>query len=275
LRQATSQQPEALQLSQAKITITHPVIVMDAAGNKREIQLANERPLNLYVNRQELVTLMTLGTDPEALCIGYLRNQGLISSLTEIKAVQVDWSVESAAIQIHQPLEAIDNSKKIVTTGCGQGSMHEKLYAQAESLQITAPDIRHSALLQLLSNLRTLKTVYREAGSVHGCALCDANGTILEFIEDVGRHNAVDTIAGLMLLHNISGANTMFYSTGRLTTEMVLKAAQMGIPTLLSRSGTTYNGVELAKKLGITLIGRLRANHLLAYHQGEKIIFST
>lgn len=260
-------------MSHARIAVTHPVAVMDASGNHKTIALANERALNIYVNKSEYVTLMTLGANPEALCIGYLRNQGIIDRLDKLKTVQVDWDVGAAAIQTHEPIETLTQSTKIVTTGCGQGSMHEKLYAEAEKLCLDAPKVKLSALRHILIELQSYNQVYREAGSVHGCALCDQNGKILAFVEDVGRHNAVDTISGLIWLEDLPTKVGIFYSTGRLTTEMVLKAAQMGIPTLVSRSGTTYNGVELAKKLGITLIGRLRASHFIAYHQGEKIIF--
>lgn len=263
----------SLILSKTTIPVTHPVTIMDAGGDYKTIQLANERPLGLYVDKTELVTLMTLGAFPEALCIGYLRNQGLIDSLADLQAVQVDWSVDAAAIQTTAGIAQHPIGKKRVTTGCGQGSMHEHLYAEAEKQRLSAPDITVSALKNLLLSLREYNQVYREAGSVHGCALCAPDGEIISFVEDVGRHNAVDTIAGLIWLEDLPTQNGIFYSTGRLTTEMVLKAAQLGIPTLVSRSGTTFNAVELAQTLGITLIGRLRANHFLAYHQGEKIVF--
>lgn len=267
----SSYRPE---LTHAGLQPTHAVLALDEYQNRRELNIADERPLTIYLDRYEVVTLMTLGTHPELLTLGYLKNQDLISNLEQIKSIHVDWEVNAAAVVTY--LDQSDWQQKLgqktVTTGCGQGTMFGNLMDQLEEIKFNPPTLRQSDIYQLLKNLNAFNDVYKSAGAVHGCALC--HGTdILTFMEDVGRHNAVDAIAGNMWLENIKGEDKIFYTTGRLTSEMVIKVAQMGIPALLSRSGITRMGLDLAKKTGVILLSRAKGKHFLVYNGGEKIEF--
>ncbi len=263
------------QLSQAASAVTHQISVWDETGNLKTLYIPAEQPLTLYVNRREIVTLMTLGLAPELLILGYLRNQNLITDLNNIAVVQVDWETQSAAVMTRET----DNldwetklSRRTVTTGCGQGTIFGDLTADLATLQFTPPMLKQSHLMALSDQLRHRDSLYKTTGSIHGCAIC--RGTdILFFTEDVGRHNAVDVISGWMWLNQVIGDDLIFYTTGRLTSEMVIKTAKMGIPILLSRSGTTQMAYGLAKQLQVTLIGRLRGRHFLVYHGGERMAF--
>ncbi len=236
--------------------------------------IAAERALTLYLDKREIVTLMTLGTQPELLVLGWLRNQRLVKNFEDIKAIQVDWETESVAITTHQSIADLDKklSKKTVTTGCGQGTVYGDMMDGLNDIQIPEINIKQSLIYSLLKNLNAHNEIYRQAGAVHGCALCKG-AEITRFVEDVGRHNAVDAIAGYMWLNEISGADKIFYTTGRLTSEMVIKVAQMGIPILLSRSGATQMGYEIAQRLGVILISRAKGKHFLIYTGAEKIKF--
>jgi FdhD protein len=261
-------------LTQAALPLTREVLVLDEFGQRRPIHIPAERPLTLYVDKREVVTLMTLGAAPELLALGYLRNQQLVASLDEVDSVTVDWDVSAAAVntrsgagkQVHER-----TSRRIVTTGCGQGTMFGGLMEQLDSVTLPPPErarIRQSMLPALNEAMRSTDSVHRKAGSVHGCALF--RGTeMLTFVEDVGRHNAIDTIAGWMWMHGSGalgqGGDKIFYTTGRLTSEMVTKAAQLGVPIVISRNGVTQMGYELASKLGMTLIGRASQRHFLCY----------
>jgi FdhD protein len=224
--------------------------------------IAGEHPLTLYIDKREIVTLMTLGQAPEALAIGYLRNQRLVKSIDEIAAVQVDWETASVAIMTRTPLKGLDKKmeKRTVTTGCGQGTVFGDLMEEIDSIKLREDvTLTEGALHALLDAVHRHEAIYKEAGAVHGCALATntaAGVEILYFVEDVGRHNAVDAIAGQMWLDGVDGSDKIFYTTGRLTSEMVIKAAQMRIPFLVSRSGLTKMGHEIAARLGITMIGR-------------------
>lgn len=259
-------------MTQAGLAPTHVVQAVDEYGERREVAIAGERPLTLYLDRREIVTLMTLGSHPEALAIGYLRNQGLIGELSEIKAVQVDWDVAAVAVTSHsgQAGASARLDKRTVTTGCGQGTVFGDIMEQLGELRLPQVHYRQSLIYDLLRNISAYNEVYKAAGAVHGCALCQGP-EILEFIEDVGRHNAVDAIAGLMWLKAITGADKIFYTTGRLTSEMVIKVAQIGVPLLLSRSGLTQMGLEMARLTGVTLIGRAKGRHFLIYHGADTI----
>lgn len=250
----------ALQLSRARLPATTTIDVMDAYGDTRPQAIAAERALTVYLNKREIVTLMTLGDDPEALVVGYLRNQGLLRSAEDLTAVQVDWEVEAAVIVTrHLPddLEA-RLSTRTVTTGCGQGTVFGKLLEQTSLTALPETPLAQSTLYQLLTNLNTYNDTYRSAGAVHGCALCH-QAKVMDFVEDVGRHNAVDTLAGRQWLNQADSRSAdIFYTTGRLTSEMVLKVAQMGISVLVSRSGVTQKGVELAERFGVMLIARAK-----------------
>jgi len=265
-------------LSNAAAELTYPVEVLDERGRSSTISIPAERPLTVYVDKRELVTLMTLGANPEALVLGYLRNQRLVRELGDIQSVQVDWSVDAVAVTTRNGIADIEErtARKVVTTGCGQGSVYGGLMDEVDSITL-APDarLRQSVLYKIVDTIRTQQSIYKQAGSVHGCALFDAQGTLLHFIEDVGRHNAVDAIAGLMWLDDLRGDDKIFYTTGRLTSEMVIKGAQMGIPFLLSRSGTTQMGHMVAEKLNMALLARCSGKHFLLLTAKERLQFES
>ncbi len=263
-------------LSRSSAPLTHPVEVVDERGRRSTIHIPAERPLTVYVDKRELVTLMTLGGSPEALVLGYLRNQRLVRSIDDIVSVQVDWAVDAVAVVTRNGIADVEErtAKKVVTTGCGQGSVFGGLMDEIELISLP-PDARlgQSTIYRIVETIRTQQSIYKQAGSVHGCALFSSDGELLYFIEDVGRHNAVDAIAGLMWLDGIGGADKVFYTTGRLTSEMVIKGAQMGIPFLLSRSGTTQMGHMVAGKVGMTLLARCTGKHFLALSGSERLDF--
>jgi FdhD protein len=262
------------ELSQASLDASESVQATNEFGEILSGHIAAERVLTIYLNKKEVVTLMTLGTQPELLVLGWLRNQRIIKNIYDIKAIQIDWETESAAITTHGTVLGLDEklSKKTVTTGCGQGTVFGSIMDDLDKLHLQPSLIKQSIVYQLLDNLNSYNEVYKRAGAVHGCGLC-ANAELLFFTEDVGRHNAVDAIAGHMWLNNISGKDKTFYTTGRLTSEMVIKVAQMGIPFLLSRSGVTQMGLDLAKKVGVTLIARAKGKHFLVYTAYKNIEF--
>ena len=273
-------QPRAAQtrplphLTQAQAPLTREVEVRDEFGQRRTIEIPAERPLTLFVDKREVVTLMTLGAAPEMLTLGYLRNQRLVDSLDDVESITVDWDVEAAAVKTRAgAASSIDarTARRIVTTGCGQGTMFGHLMDELGALKLpsaSAARIHQSTLHQLNEAMRKTDSVHRRAGSVHGCALF--HGTeMLTFVEDVGRHNAIDTIAGWMWLQADSslgqGGDKIFYTTGRLTSEMVMKSAQLGVPIIVSRNGVTQMGYEMAVKLGMTLFGRASQRHFICY----------
>jgi len=249
-------------LSHASKPLTFEVEAINERGEAVPTPIAGEHPLTLYVDKREIVTLMTLGQAPEALAIGYLRNQRLVKSIEEIEAVQVDWETASVAVTTRKPIKSLKEKlhKRTVTTGCGQGTVFGDLMAEIDSVQLRNDvSLTEDALHAMLEAVRHEETVYKSAGAVHGCALAANSAVavkILYFVEDVGRHNAVDAIAGQMWLDGVDGSDKIFYTTGRLTSEMVIKTVQMGIPFLVSRSGLTQMGYQIADKAGITMIGR-------------------
>ena len=253
---------------------TQAALAVDEYQNQRDIQIASERPLTIYIDRFEIVTLMTLGCQPELLTLGYIKNQDFFNNIQEIKAIQVDWEVNAAVVTTTE--ENTDWHEKLgsrtVTTGCGQGTIFGDIMEQLETIEITPHKIKQSDIYATLKNLNAYNDVYKNAGAVHGCALCH-DTEILSFKEDVGRHNAVDAIAGEMWLNDIEGQGKLFYTTGRLTSEMVIKVAQMGVPTLLSRSGITRMGLQIARDLGVTLFSRAKGKHFLVYNGSENIEF--
>lgn len=261
-------------MTRAGLAPTHAVTAIDEYGASRDLHVAGERPLTLYVGKKEIVTLMTLGTQPEALALGYLRNQGLIERLEDIEAVQADWDAESVVVTTHNGIAELEarTAKRTVTSGCGQGTVFGNIMERLESVRLPRVQLQQSAIYGLLRALNDYNDIYRSAGAVHGCALC--RGTeVLMFVEDVGRHNAADAIAGHMWLEGLEGGDKIFYTTGRLTSEMVIKVAQMGIPVLLSRSGVTHMGLDLARKIGVTMIARAKGKHFLVYHGASNIAF--
>lgn len=272
--------PRRPRLSAASRALTVEVPAQNEHGETVPTAIAGEHPLTVYVDKRELVTLMTLGSAPEALTLGWLRNQRLAHSLDEIESVQVDWDVNAVSVTTRNGLQDDVDAKlanKTVTTGCGQGTMFGDLMDDIDAVTLSA-DARFSQqnMYGLMEAVRQYDSVYKQAGAVHGCALAqptaDGGCRILNFVEDVGRHNAVDAIAGQMWLDDMTGDDKVFYTTGRLTSEMVIKTAQMGIPVLVSRSGLTQMGWEIAQRVGLTMIGRARGKHYLLFTGHERFI---
>ena len=276
------------EITRASRALTFGVEAINERGEMVPTAIAGENPLTLYVDKREIVTLMTLGQAPEALAIGYLRNQRLVQSIEEIAAVQVDWETDSVVVSTRKGTggEArarakgmTDRMKKrTVTTGCGQGTVFGDLMQEIDRVKLR-DDVRLSeeTLYALMDQVRQHETIYKSAGAVHGCALAtnEAGASrILHFVEDVGRHNAVDAIAGQMWLDEIDGSDKIFYTTGRLTSEMVIKAAQMSIPFLVSRSGLTQMGHAIAQKIGITMLGRASGKHYLLFTGKQRFVKS-
>ena len=264
------------QMSNAGLAPTHEVSAHDEFGVVRTKYIAGEIPLTIKVDDHQLVTLMTLGTHPEELTLGYLRSQQLITDLEDIVTVVVDWRSSSVAVTTKEGRGINDWQEKlkhyIVTTGCAQGTVFNYTLEQLYEKPLPQINLQQSTIYQLLQSITKYNEIYRKAGAVHGCALCH-NAEIMRFTEDVGRHNAADTIAGYMWLSQKSGEDKLFYTTGRLTSEIVMKVAYMGIPAILSRSGITHMGLELAQNLGMILIARAKGRHFLVYNGAEYIVF--
>ncbi|WP_345887420.1 formate dehydrogenase accessory sulfurtransferase FdhD [Shewanella algae] len=269
----TSAKPQLIKTN-TQVPLTIAVTAVDENGQLQEKYVACERPLTVYLNWRPIVTLMTLGARAEALALGYLKNQGFINDVSQLESVIVDWDVASAAVITREPTENLDAklADKTVTTGCGQGTVFGGFMEGLDDIVLPQPKLKQSMLYSLLKNISEYNQTYKNAGAVHGCGLCEAD-KIKSFVEDVGRHNAVDTLAGEMWLEQDRGDNKIFYTTGRLTSEMVIKVAKMGIPVLLSRSGVTQMGLELAQKLGITMVARAKGRHFLVYNGADNIEF--
>jgi FdhD protein len=270
--QAKRRLPE---LTDAGLKATANVTARNEYNEPVDGAIAVERALTIYLDKREIVTLMTLGNHPELLILGWLRNQRMVDDIEAIKAIQVDWEIDAVAITTHEGVANLDAKldRKTVTTGCGQGTMFGDLMEDIDQIQLPQLPLKQSSIYALLKALNDYNEVYKNAGAVHGCALCSEALGIEQFIEDVGRHNAVDAIAGYMWMNELEGADKLFYTTGRLTSEMVIKVALMGIPVLLSRSGITAMGLEIAQKVGVTLIARAKGRHFLVYHGSELIEF--
>jgi len=261
-------------LSRAGSALTREIEVLDEYGERRSIHIPDERPLTLYVDRRELVTLMTLGAEPELLALGYLRNQRLVTRVDEVLSITADWDVNAVAVRTRGGVEDFDRktASRVVTTGCGQGTVFGDMMEGLQSVQL--PDARsarisQSMLRNILEVMRQQDSIHRKAGSVHGCALFRGTEKLM-FIEDVGRHNAIDTIAGWMWMNGVQGGDKVFYTTGRLTSEMVMKSAQIGVPIIISRNGVTAMGHEMATQLGMTLFGRASNRHFICYTGFER-----
>jgi len=263
-------------LSDEGLDPTRPVTARDEFGDPRELSIAGEYPLTIKVDDAEVVTLMTLGTYPEKLTLGYLRNQRLIDDINEIAKVRVDWDRETVDVSTTHGGGIVDLhekiSKRTVTSGCGQGTIFSCTLDKLYDTRLPRVEIRQSTIYALLKTINSYNEIYRAAGAVHGCALCEGS-RILYFVEDVGRHNATDTIAGEMWLEGIGGNDKIFYTTGRLTSEIVMKAAHMGVPVLVSRSGITHMGLELAQDLGVTMVARAKGRHFLVYNGEDTILY--
>jgi FdhD protein len=264
----------APRLTAAACRLTREIQIVDQYGVRRPIHIPAERPLTVFVDKRELVTLMTLGACPELLVLGYLVNQRLVTAADQIESVTVDWDVSAAAVRTRHGIDELERrtARRVVTTGCGQGTVFGDVMSGLDGVRLPpaqAARIRQGTLASILASMKERNSVHRQAGSVHGCALFRGD-ELLMFVEDVGRHNAIDTIAGWMALHGVDGGDKVFYTTGRLTSEMVMKSAQMGVPIIVSRNGVTAMGHELATRLGMTLFGRAANRHFLCYTGFER-----
>ena len=302
-------------LTRARAPLTHDIQAVNEFGELAAVSIPAERALTVYVDKRELVTLMTLGAQPELLVLGFLRNQRLLKSMAEVESITVDWDVNAAAVKTRHGIADVEarTAKRVVTTGCGQGSVFGDMMAELDSLVLPQASLTQAQLYGIVNAVRLQESTYKSAGSVHGCALFRGEEMLL-FVEDVGRHNAIDTIAGWMWMQQddaptlatspesatadyacvalppegavhsresrsdgatrlgrpgaaagISGHDKVFYTTGRLTSEMVIKSAQMGVPILVSRSGITQMGHALAQRLGLCTIGRAVNKRFLCY----------
>lgn len=254
--------------------LTSRVEGIDESGRRVETAVVTERPLTLFLNRQEIVTMMTIGDHPDYLAVGYLLNQNMLRPDDEIEAIDYDEELEVVVVRTKRETDYEEKlQKKIRTSGCAQGTVFGDLMERFDEIQLSKEARLHTSWLYALTRkINSAPSLYLEAGAIHGCVLCQGDRPLI-YMEDVGRHNAVDKIAGYMLLKGIEPADKIFYTTGRLTSEMVIKTVQMGIPILISRSGFTAWGVELARKAGLTLIGRARGRRFIALSGEERIIF--
>lgn len=263
-------------LTQARADLTREVNVVDESGQTRSIRIPAERDLTVYVDKRELVTLMTLGAHPEWLVLGYLLNQRLVQGVHEIESITVDWDVGAAAVVTRSGIDRIEErtSRRVVTTGCGQGSVFGGLMDDVDRIRLPAQArLRQAQLYEIVNTIRLRDSTYKTAGSVHACALF-VDDRLQLFVEDVGRHNAVDTIAGWMALQaSMPAGEKVFYTTGRLTSEMVIKSAQMGVPVVISRSGITEMGLQVAQRVGLCAVGRATHKRFLCFSHPQRIVF--
>jgi FdhD protein len=268
--------PQKPRLTQAQADLTREVAVVDESGQVRSIRIPAERDLTVYVDKRELVTLMTLGAHPEWLVLGYLLNQRLVSGVHEIESITVDWDVGAAAVVTRSGIDRIEErtARRVVTTGCGQGSVFGGLMDDVDRIVLPPhAKLRQSQLYDIVNTIRLHDSTYKTAGSVHACALFVNEGLQL-FVEDVGRHNAVDTIAGWMALQDqLPAGEKVFYTTGRLTSEMVIKSAQMGVPVVISRSGITEMGLHVAQRVGLCAVGRATHKRFFCFSHPQRIVF--
>jgi FdhD protein len=271
--------PERLlpHLTRASAPLTREVAVVNEHSEASTLSIPAERALTVYVDKRELVTLMTLGAQPELLVLGYLRNQRLVRSVDEVESITVDWDVGAAAVKTREGIANVEErtAKRVVTTGCGQGSVFGDLMDEVDQIALP-PDARltQAQLYGIVNAIRLQESTYKSAGSVHGCALFRGEEMLI-FVEDVGRHNAIDTIAGWMWLQDPSSmdaADKVFYTTGRLTSEMVIKSAQMGVPIVVSRSGITQMGHMVAERVGLCAIGRATGRHFYCYSAPQRLV---
>jgi FdhD protein len=267
-------------LTQAQAPLTREVRVVNEYGVQDTISIPAERALTVYVDKRELVTLMTLGAHPEWLVLGYLRNQRLVASAQEVESITVDWDAgeAGAGVAAVKSRHGVDDMQartahRVVTTGCGQGSVFGGLMDEIDTLVVPHARLTQSRLYAVLNAIRVQESTYKSAGSVHGCALF-AGESLQLFVEDVGRHNAIDTIAGWMWMQGLqANEDSIFNTTGRLTSEMVMKSAQMGVAVVISRSGITQMGFDLAQRLSLCTVGRATNKHFLCYTQSDRLVW--
>jgi FdhD protein len=254
--------------------LSRPVPGIDQDGKTIEQFVVTERPLTIFLNRQEIVTAMTIGDHPDWLAVGYLLNQGMLNKDDAITGIDHDDDLGVVVVRTERQTNFEEKLKKrIQTSGCAQGTMFGDLMETFEQVELSRTAIiKTSWLYSLMKTINTAPSLYLKAGAIHGCVLAQAD-RVLVYLEDVGRHNAADKIAGWMFLHRTEPTDKIFYTTGRLTSEMVIKCVQMGIPILASRSGFTASGVELAQRANLTLIGRARGRRFIALSGQERIVF--
>ena len=252
--------------------LTRAVAAIDHAGQPVELLVVEERPLTIYLNKQEIVTAMTIGDYPELLALGFLRNQGMLLADDIVTGIDFDEELEAVVVRTERQTSYEEKTKKKTrTSGCAVGTVFGDMMEGLEGLTLPASNVKTSDLYALAKEINTLPSIYLSAGAIHGTVLCQ-NDQILVYMEDVGRHNAVDKVAGWLFQEGIGTSDKMLYTTGRLTSEMVIKTAQMGIPVLASRSGFTAWGVEIARQVGLTLIGRLRGQRFVCLSGHERLI---
>ena len=252
--------------------LTRKVVGVDETGRSSEIAVVEERPLTIFLNGQEIVTAMTIGDYPEYLALGFLRNQGMLGEGEPIRGVDFDEELETVVVRTDGETSYEEKlKKKTRTSGCAVGTVFGDMMEGLEGLQLPVTEVRTSWLYALAHRINRTPSLYLEAGAIHGTILCQKDRPLV-YMEDVGRHNAVDKIAGWMLSEGVNGADKILYTTGRLTSEMVIKCAHMGIPVLASRSGFTAWGVDIAREVGLTLIGRMRGQRFTCLAGDERLI---
>jgi FdhD protein len=252
--------------------LTRKVTGMDHLGHETEISVVEERPLTIYLNRQEIVTAMTIGDYPEYLALGFLKNQGMLSADDVVTRVDYDEEVETVVVRTEVETSHEEKlQKKTRTSGCAVGTVFGDMMAGLEGVNLPQTPVKTSWLYKLAHEINRTPSLYLEAGAIHGTVLCQEDRPLV-YMEDVGRHNAVDKIAGWMLSEGAAASDKILYTTGRLTSEMVIKTAMMGIPVLASRSGFTAWGVEIARQVGLTLIGRMRGQRFVCLAGEERLV---
>jgi len=254
--------------------LSQPLSGIDHTGAAVDISVVTERPLTLFLNAREIVTMMTIGDPPELLAVGYLLNQNMLRDDDEITAIDYDDDIDTVVVRTARETDYEDKlRKKIQTSGCAQGTVFGDLMDELDDITLSdSARLKTSDLYQLTRKINTEPSLYLKAGAIHGCVLCQGAAP-LAYMEDVGRHNAIDKIAGYMWLNRVSPDDKIFYTTGRLTSEMVIKCVKMRIPILVSRSGFTAWGVELAREAGLTLIGRARGKRFVVLAGAERVVF--
>ena len=252
--------------------LTRAVVAHDQTGAEVDLRVVEERPLTIYLNSQEIVTAMTIGDYPEYLAVGFLHNQGMLLPDDQISTVDYEEDLETVVVRTARETDYEEKLKrKTRTSGCAVGTVFGDIMEGVADVALPQIEVRTSDLFQLAHQINTMPSLYLEAGAIHGTVLCQGNAPLI-YMEDVGRHNAVDKIAGWMVMNSTSADDKILYTTGRLTSEMVIKTALMGIPTLVSRSGFTAWGVEIAQQIGLTLIGRMRGKRFLCLSGETRLI---